>query len=79
MVKDMFRNLKENGVVKGKKLTIMGAGGAATAIQVQCALDGAREISIFNKKDDFFQRAEKTVEDIKKEVPNCIVNLYDFR
>lgn len=73
------RNLKENGVdVKGKKLTIMGAGGAATAIQVQCALDGAREISIFNKKDDFFQRAEKTVEDIKKEVPNCIVNLYDL-
>lgn len=73
------RNLKENGVdVKGKKLTIMGAGGAATAIQVQCALDGAREISIFNKKDDFFQRAEKTVQDIKKEVPNCIVNLYDL-
>lgn len=73
------RNLKENGVdVKGKKITIMGAGGAATAIQVQCALDGAREISIFNKKDDFFQRAEKTVEDIKKEVPNCIVNLYDL-
>lgn len=73
------RNLKENGVeVKGKKLTIMGAGGATTAIQVQCALDGAREISIFNKKDDFFERAEKTVEDIKKEVPTCIVNLYDL-
>lgn len=73
------RNLKENGVyVKDKKLTILGAGGAATAIQVQCALDGAREISIFNKKDDFFERAEKTVEDIKKEVPTCIVNLYDL-
>lgn len=73
------RNLKENGVeVEGKKLTIMGAGGAATAIQVQCALDGAREISIFNKKDDFFERAQKTVEDIKKEVPTCIVNLYDL-
>lgn len=73
------RNLKENGVdVKGKKITIMGAGGAATAIQVQCALDGAREISIFNKKDDFFKRAEKTVEDIKREVPDCIVNLYDL-
>lgn len=73
------RNLKENGVdVKGKKITIMGAGGAATAIQVQCALDGAREISIFNKKDDFFKRAEKIVEDIKREVPDCIVNLYDL-
>ncbi|MFQ7119026.1 MAG: hypothetical protein ACLRPW_02655 [Intestinibacter sp.] len=34
-------------------MTIMGAGGAATAIQVQAALDGAREISIFNKKTLF--------------------------
>ncbi|HCQ5549566.1 TPA: shikimate dehydrogenase [Clostridioides difficile] len=73
------RNLKENEVeVKGKKATIMGAGGAATAIQVQCALDGAREISIFNAKDDFYKRAEQTVENIKKEVPKCIVNLYDL-
>lgn len=73
------RNLKENGVeIKDKKITILGAGGAATAIQVQCALDGAREISIFNKKDDFFKKAEKTVEDIRKEVPGCIVNLYDL-
>ncbi|UEL46875.1 shikimate dehydrogenase [Terrisporobacter hibernicus] len=73
------RNLKEKGVeVEGKKLTIMGAGGAATAIQVQCALDGAREIAIFNKKDNFFERAQKTVEDIKKEVPTCIIKLYDL-
>ncbi|VIF66974.1 shikimate 5-dehydrogenase [Clostridioides difficile] len=73
------RNLKENEVeVKGKKVTIMGAGGAATAIQVQCALDGAREISIFNAKDDFYKRAEQTVENIKKEVPKCVVNLYDL-
>ena len=50
--KGYVRNLKENGVdIKGKKMTIMGAGGAATAIQVQAALDGAREISIFNRKD----------------------------
>ena len=41
-------NLREHGVdVKGKKLVVLGAGGAATAIQVQCALDGAASISIF--------------------------------
>ncbi|KZL89925.1 shikimate dehydrogenase [Clostridium magnum] len=73
------RNLKEEGVeVKGKKITIMGAGGAATAIQVQCALDGAREISIFNMKDAFYEKGLKTVENIKKEVPGCVVNLYDL-
>lgn len=73
------RNLKEHGVdIKGKKMTILGGGGAATSIQVQCALDGIREISIFNKKDEFFSNAQNTVDKIKKEVPSCIVNLYDI-
>lgn len=57
------RNLKEHGVdIKNKKITILGAGGAATAIQVQCALDGAKEINTFNIKDDFYKKAEKTIE-----------------
>lgn len=73
------RSLKENGVdVKGKNITIIGAGGAATAIQVQCALDGAKGISIFNIKDDFYKRAEETIEKLKQEVPQCIVELYDL-
>lgn len=33
--------------VSGKKLVLFGTGGAASAILIQCALDGAREISIF--------------------------------
>lgn len=38
-------NLKAHGVeVKGKHMVILGAGGAATAIQVQCALDGAASL-----------------------------------
>lgn len=73
------RSLNENGVeVKGKNITIIGAGGAATAIQVQCALDGAKEISIFNIKDDFYKRAEETIEKLNKEVPQCVVELYDL-
>lgn len=66
------------GEVKGKKLTIAGGGGAATAIQVQCALDGAREITIFNKKDSFFERTLETAEKIKAAVPTCVVNVYDI-
>lgn len=74
-----LRNLKEHGVdIKNKRITILGAGGAATAIQVQCALDGVKEINIFNIKDEFYNKAEKTIENIKKEVPECIVNLYDL-
>lgn len=72
-------NLKDHGVdVKGKKITVAGGGGAATAIQIQCALDGAREITIFNKKDVFFERTLATAEKIKQAVPGCVVNVYDI-
>lgn len=70
--------LKDAGVdVIGKKITIVGAGGAATAIQVQAALDGVAEISIFNVKDKFFENAEKTVNKLREKT-NCKVNLYDL-
>ncbi|MCI6057711.1 shikimate dehydrogenase [Anaerotignum sp.] len=71
------RNLKENGVdVKGKKMTIMGAGGAATAVQVQSALDGTAKISIFNRADEFYANAEHTKTKIKEMLPECDVNVY---
>lgn len=61
----------------GKKMTLLGAGGAATAILVQAALDGVSEISVFNVRDDFFARAEKTVADLNERT-NCKVKLFDF-
>lgn len=71
------RNLKENGVdVKGKKMTIMGAGGAATAVQIQSALEGAAKISIFNRADEFYANAEHTKAKIKEMLPECDVNVY---
>ena len=45
---------------------------------MQCALDGAREITIFNIKDKFFERTLETAEKIKKEVPGIVVNVYDI-
>lgn len=70
--------LKDAGIdIIGKKMTIVGAGGAATAIQVQAALDGVAEISIFNRKDEFYSNAEQTVKKLRKKT-NCIVNLYDL-
>ena len=70
--------LKDAGIdIIGKKMTIVGAGGAATAIQVQAALDGVKEISIFNRKDEFYGRAQKTVKDINEKT-NCKATLYDL-
>ncbi len=72
-------NLKDHGVsIVGKKMVIAGGGGAATAIQVQCALDGIKELIIFNKKDQFFEKTLLTAEKIKKAVPSCTVNVYDI-
>lgn len=67
------RNLHEHGVeVKGKKLVVLGAGGAATAICVQAALDGAAEIAIFNRgQGQFFPNGQHTVEKLAKAVPGC--------
>ena len=59
------RALAEEGVdVKDQIITLTGAGGAGTAIAIQLALDGAKEIRIFNRQDDFYANAEKTVEKI---------------
>lgn len=56
-----MRSLKDNNIdVIGKKITIVGAGGAGKAMQVQAALDGVKEISIFNRRDEFHKRGIET-------------------
>ena len=73
-----MQSLKDNNIdVIGKKMTITGAGGAAKAIEVQAALDGVKEMSIFNIKDKFWEAAEQTVRTIRENT-DCIVNLYDL-
>ena len=71
-------NLKDHDVaVVGKKMTIIGGGGAATAIYVQCAIDGAREISIFKRQDASLGRTLEIVEKVRASVPACVINVYD--
>ena len=61
----------------GKNMTLLGAGGAATAICVQAALDGVANINIFSIQDQFFDRAKKMVDQINSNT-NCNVSLYDL-
>lgn len=73
-----MRSLKDKGFdVIGKKMTIVGAGGAATAIEIQAALDGVKEISIFNRKDEFWDRALQNVKNINEKT-NCKATLFDL-
>ncbi len=61
----------------GKKMTMLGAGGAATAIFVQAALDGISEISIFNNRSKNFERAQTIINKLG-EYTSCKVNLFDY-
>ena len=73
-----MRAVAENGVdIIGKKMTLLGAGGAATAILVQAALDGVAEINVFNVRDNFFGRAEEIVAKLNERT-SCKVTLHDF-
>lgn len=73
------QNLRRNGVeVAGKKIVLMGGGGAASAIAIQSALEGAAELRVFNLKDAFWPRVEKGLEAIAKAAPNCAISLHDL-
>ena len=62
-----MESLKEEGIdITGKKITLLGAGGAATAIAMQAGLDGVAEISIFNRQDEFWERAQVNAERLKE-------------
>ncbi len=52
-------DLKDHGIsVADKNIVLLGAGGAATAIMVQCALDGAKSISVFNRGEETLAKAQ---------------------
>ena len=61
----------------GSTMTLMGAGGAATAIAVQAAFDGVKNINIFSIKDQFWGRAENLVKEINANT-NCNAKLFEF-
>lgn len=73
------RNLKNHGVdVSGKKIVLLGGGGAASAIAVQSALEGAAQICVFNQKDEFWSKIEARLGHIQEVVPQCKIQLLDL-
>ena len=61
----------------GKTMTLLGGGGAATAICVQAALDGLKEIRVFNLKDEFYPRLQILLDKINDRT-DCKVTLNDL-
>ena len=70
--------LAETGFsIKGKTMTLLGAGGAATAVCVQAALDGAACIHLFNRQGRSWNHAKDLAERITRET-SCHVELFDL-
>ncbi|MFK4565595.1 shikimate dehydrogenase [Enterococcus sp. UD-01] len=73
-----MRALKEEGVeVKDQIVTMTGAGGAGTAIAIQAALDGVKELRIFNINDQHFKTAQETVKKINENT-DCKATVTDL-
>ena len=65
--------IKESGFdIKGKTMVLLGAGGASTAIGAQGAIEGLKEIKLFNRRDEFAfaQRVNENTD--------CVVTVTDL-
>ncbi len=72
------RALEDAGhTLRGKTMTLLGAGGASTAICVQSALDGAEAIHVFARSTSrFWPRMEELTRELARSCP-CRVTLTD--
>jgi shikimate 5-dehydrogenase len=71
-------SLKDGGFdIIGKKMTLLGAGGAATSIAVQAALDGVAQIDMFSRRTKFWNRALELA-DVLNRRTSCHVCIYDM-
>lgn len=73
-----MRSVKDAGhSIIGKTMTLMGAGGAATAICAQAALDGVSAIHIFARRTSrFWDRTQKLADTVNSTLP-CRIFLHE--
>lgn len=71
-------SLAEAGVdYTGKHMVILGAGAAAISVAVQAALDGVGRITIFNRRDPFFEAAQERISRLNDRL-ECTFVLHDL-
>lgn len=73
-----MRSVKDAGHnIIGKTMTLMGAGGAATAICAQAALDGVSSIHVFARRTSRFWERTQTLADTINSTLSCRVFLHE--
>ncbi|EOH89814.1 shikimate dehydrogenase [Enterococcus villorum] len=76
--KGFVRSVKEVGhTIADQKITVLGAGGAAKAIVAQMALDGAKEIHIYKRKNATFLSLSAYFATVSEKT-GCSISLYDY-
>jgi shikimate dehydrogenase len=71
--------LRDRGIdIRGKKVLLAGAGGAACAIAAQCALDGARSVTFLLRRGPSWSRAQALSGKIRAVCPACELALLDI-
>ena len=73
-----MRSVKEHGIdVTGKTITLMGIGGAATAICAQAALDNVGEIHIFARSTSrYLPRIREVIQKLSA-LSSCKISIFD--
>lgn len=73
-----WQAIKDEGIdFKGMKMVLIGTGGAAAAIAAYGALNGIRELCIFNIRDKFYDRGEKITDLINRKT-DCKAYIHDL-
>lgn len=63
--------------VTGKRMVVLGAGGAGTSVLVECALGGAREIDVFKRKNATWDKVEAFIGRVREKT-DCKLTLRDM-
>ena len=63
--------------IRGKEMTLLGAGGAACAIAVQAAIDGVSRLHLVSRRGRSWEKAGRLVEQINKKT-GCQADLTDL-
>ncbi|MGN0301764.1 MAG: shikimate dehydrogenase [Anaerotardibacter sp.] len=72
-----MRSLVFKGVnIRGKKITVLGGGGAGSAIITQAALDGVSAIDIYNRKDAHLYSVSEVVSRLQEYAPDCAISIH---
>ncbi|MCI8326930.1 MAG: shikimate dehydrogenase [Lachnospiraceae bacterium] len=74
-----MRSVEDAGFsIIGKNMTLLGAGGAATAICTQAALDGVKKIYVFKRKNASWNSTQQFIDSVNRST-SCEVFLFDIR